>query len=64
MDPISQLPYYYDKYVFQDPGVWNISHGSLPTKPFEIKAPEKSKKTKKDIRDRKNPRSSKENSSG
>ncbi len=48
MDPISNQVFSHDsvKYVFQDPDVRIVNQGPPPSKPFEIKAAEKSKKTK------------------
>lgn len=49
MDPISQQMFSHDapKFVYQDPDVRFVN--PPPVKPFELKGPEKSKKTKKDI---------------
>lgn len=50
MNPISNPLFHdYPKYVYQTPDVVPI-HGHMPSpKPFSLKPPEKSKKTKKDI---------------
>lgn len=49
MDPISNQVFSHDyiKFVYQDPDARFVK--PPPTKPFEIKGPEKSKKTKKDM---------------
>lgn len=50
MDPLSNQLFSHDavKYIYQKPDVV-VNHDYMPTKPFEIKAPEKSKRTKKDL---------------
>jgi hypothetical protein len=48
MEPISKFFHDYEQYVYQIPNVRIIDHGPPPQKPFEIKTPDKSKKTKKD----------------
>ncbi len=62
MDPVSNQPFSHDyaKYVYQTPDVWVINHGLPPSKPFEVKAPEKSKKTKKDMEKEKKQNAKKE----
>lgn len=57
MNPISNEMFSHDavKYVYQDPNVRVVNYGihPHPVKPFEVKAPEKSKKTKKNFDKRK-----------
>ena len=55
MNPISDDLFSWDyvKYVYQDPNVRIIDHGPPPAKPFELKAPEKSKKSKKESKQKK-----------
>lgn len=51
MDPISNQVFSHDyvKYVYQDPDGRIVNQGHPPpAKPFDLKGPEKSKKTKKD----------------
>lgn len=51
MDPISNQMFSHDypKFVYQNPDVLIVPPGPTAFKPFEIKGPEKSKKTKKDL---------------
>jgi hypothetical protein len=37
------------KYVYQDPNVQVVNYNAVPTKIFKVDAPEKSKKSKKDL---------------
>jgi hypothetical protein len=53
MDPLSKFSHDAAQYIYQTPNVWIIEHGAPPNKPFSINAPEKSKKTKKDLEKRK-----------
>ncbi len=50
LDPISNQLFSHDaiKYIYQNPDVV-VSHGPVPSKPFEVKAPEKTDKSKKDL---------------
>lgn len=50
MNPISNQGFSHDavKYVYQDPDVRRVNQGPPPSKPFNIKVTEKSKKTKKE----------------
>lgn len=52
MNPIYDDLFSFDyvKYVYQEPNVRVINHGPPPTKPFELKSPDKSKKSKKDMK--------------
>jgi len=53
MDPLSKFSHDAAQYIFQTPNVRIIEHGPPPKKPFEVKSPDKSKKTKKDVDKRK-----------
>lgn len=53
MDPISKFTHDSEQYIYQTPNVRIVHHGPPPTKPFEIEAPDTSKKTKKDLEKRK-----------
>lgn len=52
MDPISNQKFSFDfqKFVLQDPNVRVVRHHLAPPKPFDIKAPDKSSKSKKDMK--------------
>lgn len=54
MDPLSSK-FFHDaeQYIYQTPNVRIINHGKPPEQPFELKSPDKSKKTKKDVDKRK-----------
>lgn len=52
MGPISKFSHDAEQYIYQIPNV-RIDHRQPPTKPFELKEPEKPKKTKKDVEKRK-----------
>ena len=49
MDPISNQSFSHDyvKFVFQTPDARVVYRATPPPKPFEVKAPEKSEKSKK-----------------
>jgi hypothetical protein len=49
MDPVSSK-FFHDseQYIYQTPNVRIINNGQPPQKPFDIKSPDKSKKSKKD----------------
>lgn len=49
MDPISQFSYDFRKFVYQDPNV-QIVHQVIEPKPFTLNSPEKSSRTKKDLK--------------
>jgi hypothetical protein len=51
MDPINNQLYSHDaiKYIYQNPDAMQIDPVSLPNKPFELKAPDKTQKSKKDF---------------
>lgn len=56
MDPISNEMFSHDfqKFVLQDPNVRIINTNVDPPKPFDIKPPEKSSRSKKDVAKQKN----------
>lgn len=51
MDPLNNQLFSHDaiKYMYQTPDAMQINPSSIPSKPFELNAPEKAKKTKKDL---------------
>lgn len=56
MDPISDQMFSHDfqKFVLQEPNVRVVRYNLKPSKPFDINAPDKTSKPKKDLNKQKN----------
>lgn len=56
-DPISNQQFIHDfqKFVWQEPNAWVVNYKSVP-KPFNLDAPEKPEKPKKDLDKEKDPK--------